>query len=119
MPRTSSYGAKQAAIQKNIDKLEKQKAALQTKRRKPVIADIIKSMREYEISPEEIAAAFGTVKTRAVKKTKTASAPKKAVAPKYRNAETGDTWSGRGKPPRWLAEAEAAGKTRDSFLIEQ
>ena len=117
MPRTS-YAAKQTALQKAIEKLEKQKAALQASRRKPAIAGIIKSMREYEISPEEIAAAYGLgKKPRAAKKTKIAGAPKKAVAPKYRNAETGDTWSGRGKPPRWLSEAEAAGKTRESFLI--
>ena len=119
MPRTS-YATKQTALQKQIEKLQKQKAALEAKNRKPVIATIIKSMREYEISPEEIATAYGSgKKPRAAKKTKTAGAPKKAVVPKYRNVETGDTWSGRGKPPRWLSEAEAAGKTRESFLIAQ
>jgi DNA-binding protein H-NS len=40
------------------------------------------------------------------------------VAPKYRNNKTGDTWSGRGKLPRWLAEAENAGTSRDKFLIK-
>lgn len=115
MPRTS-YVAKQTALQKAIEKLEKQKAALHAKRKKPALASIIKSMREFEISPEEIAAAYGSgKKTRVAKKATTAA--KKPVAPKYRNAETGDTWSGRGKPPRWLSEAEAAGKTRESFLI--
>ncbi len=41
-----------------------------------------------------------------------------AVAPKYRHNKTGETWSGRGKPPRWLAEAEKAGTPRDKFLIK-
>lgn len=117
MPR-ASYVAKQTALQKAIEKLQKQKEALQVKKRKPVIASIIKSMREYEISPEEIAAAYGTKRTRGVKKAKTASTPKKAVAAKYRHPETGDTWSGRGKPPRWLVAAEQAGASRDSFLIQ-
>jgi DNA-binding protein H-NS len=42
---------------------------------------------------------------------------KGSVAPKYRNPASGETWSGRGRPPRWLAEAEAQGKSRDAFLI--
>src|SRR3954471_4903211 len=36
-------------------------------------------------------------------------------AAKYRNAETGETWSGRGRMPRWLKEAEEAGRDRDEF----
>jgi DNA-binding protein H-NS len=34
------------------------------------------------------------------------------VAPKYRNSATGDTWTGRGKPPKWIQ-----GQDRDQFLI--
>lgn len=34
------------------------------------------------------------------------------VEPKYRDPATGNTWTGRGKPPRWLA-----GKDRDAFKI--
>lgn len=34
------------------------------------------------------------------------------VAAKYRDRATGATWSGRGKPPRWLA-----GKDRAEYLI--
>lgn len=39
------------------------------------------------------------------------------VKPKYRNPATGDTWSGRGKRPRWFAAALAAGKKEKDFLI--
>ena len=35
------------------------------------------------------------------------------VAPKYRNPETGDTWTGRGKAPKWIAGEE----NRDKFAI--
>jgi len=38
------------------------------------------------------------------------------VPVKYRNSE-GHTWTGRGKPPRWLAEAEASGTNRETFRI--
>lgn len=37
--------------------------------------------------------------------------PKK-VAAKYRDPDTGATWSGRGKPPQWIA-----GKDRAPFVI--
>ena len=40
----------------------------------------------------------------------------KPVAPKYRD-EAGNTWTGRGKQPLWLASALAGGCTLESFLI--
>lgn len=30
------------------------------------------------------------------------------VAPKYRDPQTGATWSGRGKPPLWIANQDRA-----------
>jgi DNA-binding protein H-NS len=39
------------------------------------------------------------------------------VAPKYRDPETGRTWSGRGLQPRWLSAALAAGRPIDAFRI--
>ncbi|KQP03538.1 H-NS family nucleoid-associated regulatory protein [Pseudorhodoferax sp. Leaf265] len=41
------------------------------------------------------------------------AAAKKSSA-KYLNEKTGQTWSGRGKPPAWIA-----GKDRSDFLIER
>lgn len=35
------------------------------------------------------------------------------VAAKYRNNATGETWTGRGRTPRWLD-----GKNKDEFLIK-
>lgn len=35
------------------------------------------------------------------------------VAAKYKNPETGDTWTGRGKAPKWIAGAE----DREKFAI--
>jgi DNA-binding protein H-NS len=44
------------------------------------------------------------------------SAGLRKVAIKYRD-EKGNTWTGRGKTPRWLVEAEKAGKARDAFKV--
>lgn len=41
------------------------------------------------------------------------SKPRQPVPVKYRNAATGETWTGRGRVPLWLA-----GKNKDDFLIE-
>jgi DNA-binding protein H-NS len=52
-------------------------------------------------------------KKAASKSTKKSASP---VPVKYRD-ETGNTWTGRGKTPRWLAEAKKAGQARESFKI--
>jgi len=40
------------------------------------------------------------------------------VAPKYRNPDDAEqTWSGRGKRPRWFNEALAAGKKESDLLV--
>lgn len=44
---------------------------------------------------------------------------KKAIPPKYRNPATGESWTGRGLKPKWLAQALGEGKSLDEFLIQQ
>ena len=39
------------------------------------------------------------------------------VAVKYRNAATGDTWSGRGLQPKWLKAAIAGGAKLTDFAV--
>lgn len=42
------------------------------------------------------------------------------VAPKYRNpANPKESWTGRGKQPRWLAALVAKGKKAEDFLIKK
>jgi DNA-binding protein H-NS len=40
------------------------------------------------------------------------------VKPKYRHPKSKETWSGRGKTPRWLVAEMKSGKSKDSFLIK-
>ena len=41
------------------------------------------------------------------------------VAPKYRNPDNPEeTWTGRGKQPRWLAAKTSEGRSVDDFLIQ-
>jgi DNA-binding protein H-NS len=39
------------------------------------------------------------------------------VLPKYRNPQTSETWSGRGKRPRWLMAAMKSGRKIEEFRI--
>jgi DNA-binding protein H-NS len=55
-----------------------------------------------------------TVKIQAKRGAKRRKLPKVAV--KYRD-KRGNTWTGRGRPARWIVEAEKAGKKRESFLV--
>lgn len=119
-----NYASQQAKIQKEIERLNKQAQLLQSKQRKPVISSILRSMKEYGISLEEISAALGkpSAKVRQtginkVPKAAKVSGTKKPVAPKYRHPESSATWTGRGKAPLWIVEAEKNGQTRQQFLI--
>ena len=38
---------------------------------------------------------------------------------KYRSPDGQHTWNGRGKPPRWLAELEATGRSREEFRLPE
>jgi DNA-binding protein H-NS len=43
---------------------------------------------------------------------------KRTVKPKYRNPQApNETWTGRGKQPRWFADALQAGKKEKELLI--
>ena len=39
------------------------------------------------------------------------------VAVKFRNAATGDTWTGRGLQPKWLKSALASGRKLGDFAV--
>jgi DNA-binding protein H-NS len=41
--------------------------------------------------------------------------PAQSPAVKYRNPGTGETWSGKGRPPKWLTLAEQQGRGREEF----
>jgi DNA-binding protein H-NS len=41
------------------------------------------------------------------------------VAPRYRNPkDSAQTWTGRGRQPRWIAEGLASGKKLDDFRMQ-
>jgi len=92
-----------------LDDLLSQKHALEAQieavRREEVgaaIAQVREVVAKYDLTERDI---FGGARQRS-------DTQKKTVAAKYRNPATGETWTGRGKPPKWIADKE-----RDQFLI--
>ena len=84
------------------DKMRAEKAQLETK------------LRELGTSLGTSAAKGGTEK---VTRTKRSYPP---VRPKYKNPkQPSETWSGRGKRPRWLSALLKSGKKLDDFLIQR
>lgn len=68
-----------------------------------------------------VRAGAATAKTGTRKPRSKGKGPKSGskVAPKYRNtANSQETWSGRGKHPRWMAALIAKGKRAEDFLIK-
>ena len=106
-----------------INKAKKRKTAL--KKRKPAAAVRRKINALAKAEGYSVAELFGGVAAGTGRATR---APRKAaatkgrklgkVAPKYRNpAKPSETWTGRGKQPRWLAAETAKGRKVDEFLI--
>ncbi len=90
-----------------IASLQKQAEEVRIAEVKAVVDEIRQKMADYGITVEDLQDAPRARKANA-----------KPVAPKYRNGKTGQTWSGRGKPPKWIVEAEQGGTSREKFLIK-
>ncbi len=88
------------------DELNARIEAMQQDLRAEILAEIRTTMREFQIRIEDL----GSV-GKSDRRTKMKSAPK------YRNPETGKTWSGRGKRPQWIHDALADGQSLDKYLI--
>ncbi|QOW24147.1 H-NS histone family protein [Lysobacter sp. H23M47] len=105
-----------------INEAKKRKTTLS--KRKPITQARKRVMQAAKNEGYTIAELFGgSGAARAETRTRT-SAPRKArkttgkVAPKYRNPENAnETWTGRGRQPRWLTAFTDAGRNRDEFLI--
>lgn len=95
---------------KSYKELQAEIKALQIKAEEMRQSEIQNAIEEIRTKMSE----FGiTVQDLAGSKKGRAGTGSGTVKPKYRNPDTGDTWTGRGKPPRWIA-----GKDKDQYLIK-
>lgn len=82
--------------------LERQIEAARKAESSEAIAKAKELIRDFGLTEADL---FGAEKRGALR----SSGP---VAPKYRDPATGQTWTGRGKPPKWIAD-----KDREQFTI--
>jgi DNA-binding protein H-NS len=95
-----------AELKAQIAKLQAQADEVRRTELSNVIEEIRSKIAEYGLTAQDLGFAAGARRGRP---------PKKApLPPKYQDPKSGNTWSGRGKPPNWIA-----GKNRDRFLISQ
>lgn len=112
--------------------LEKQIVYTQRTERADAIGQVRMLMSQYGLTLADIGSktasspkgskaprVFGTASNAVAPKARKSSKGKKTgkVAPKYRDAGTGQTWSGRGLQPNWLKAALATGRTIAEFKL--
>lgn len=86
-----------------IETLQNQVAEVRQREVGEAIAKVRAIVAEYQLTASDV---FPSAKGKSSAK-KTGK-----VAPKYRDPISGNTWSGRGLAPKWLA-----GKNKDDYLI--
>ena len=99
---------------KSLDEIERQIKALQAEAEELKLAEGIEQLRivigKYKVGLPHFRIALATVKKR-----KRASGK---ISPAYRNPNNpAETWTGRGRKPRWLVAALDAGSTVDQCRI--
>ena len=115
-------------IQSQIEKLQKQANEIKAKDFQSTVQEILVKMQAFGITVKDLQSAKpaktgkagrGKAKSVVDKVQKAPRAAKKATTPvaaKYRGPN-GETWSGRGLTPKWLAALIAQGQSKDAFAI--
>ena len=83
-----------------------------------VIADIKQKIRDYDLTAADLGLEPAPTAKPAPYATPGTAGKRASVKPKYRDPDSGNTWSGRGVMPKWMKAALDAGSTREEFLIE-
>ena len=116
-------------IQTQIEKLQKQASDIRIREFDKTVQDIVAKMQAFGISLKDIqSASVRGNKAKAKAKAKGDAKPLREktrktgpaaipVAAKFRGPN-GESWSGRGLTPKWLAALIAEGKKKEEFAIQ-
>jgi len=105
-----------SAIKAEIAKLEKQAEAVRKTEIAGVIAKIKEAIAAYGLTAADLGFSRGAAKATPTSKTRNGKKTSTTIGvAKYRDPKTGKTWTGRGKPPTWIASV----KNRDPYLIDR
>ncbi|MDD3935669.1 H-NS histone family protein [Rhodoferax sp.] len=98
-------------IQNQIAILQKQAEEIRARELAQTIQDILGKMDAYGITVEDLERARGRTRK------SVAAAKSGNPAPAKYRGPNGETWSGRGLMPRWLAALVAQGQSKEAFAI--
>ena len=101
---TTSY----KELLKQREALEQQINEARRRELSDAVAQVRSLVAEYGLTAQDV---FPAGRSPSAKGTRSSTAGTK-VAPKYRNPATGETWTGRGKAPRWIQNED-----REKFVI--
>jgi DNA-binding protein H-NS len=107
------------ALKIRIADLQKKLAAAESNKA-PAIKKVKALMKKLGVTLEDLTGNADSTVAIASKRgrpRKAAPIKLKKVAVKYRD-DQGNTWTGRGKTPKWLVLAESMGYTRETFLVK-
>lgn len=103
-----------------IEDLQRQAEKIRQEEFAAVVATIRQQIANYGITAADLglepAAGATSLRSRAAIRRNLSQKGSDKVAAKYRDT-SGNTWSGRGKQPRWLMEAVSSGRSISEFLI--
>jgi DNA-binding protein H-NS len=122
---TETLAQKIVRLQDEVKKAEATAEATKTAKNREIQAILVRMASEYGVKPEtqaqtQAAETKSAPATNGSHKRRTRGAQKKpsTVKPLYRNPSKPDeTWTGRGRAPRWLAALENQGAKREAFRI--
>ena len=103
-----------ASIEAEIEKLKAAAAKLQKEEVAGVIGRIRTAIAHYGLSADDLFGAAAGRKAKAVASPLAAAGATSTGVAKYRDPASGKTWTGRGKPPNWIAGVA----DRSKFLID-
>ena len=96
---------------KQREELERQISDARKRETTDAVSQVRSMIADFGLTPQDIFPAGGGKNRASGPAPGTRTGAK--VAPKYRNPETGATWTGRGKAPKWID-----GKERSKFAIK-
>lgn len=100
-------------LQQQIAELQQKAKELAQKNKAQIVADMKQQIALYGITATELG--FTTSDSAKSSKTGKEGQERAPATIKYRDGD--NTWTGRGKQPKWLVEAIANGKSKEDFLV--
>jgi DNA-binding protein H-NS len=115
-------------LQSQIEKLQKQASLIKAKEFDMTVRDIREKMRAFGITVKDLQTTNAGKQAKAdkdasrkpvkVRKVVVKKGSTQSVAAKYKGPD-GQSWSGRGLTPRWLATLLEQGRSKPEFLIAE